>query len=95
MAKRQQNRTDRILLGIAVVLLVLGVLMVYSASSFRGAEKYGDSTQFLKQHLIRVAIGLVLLFITANIDYHRYRLVTPMMLFILTILLIAVLFGTM
>ena len=51
MQSKYKNRSDRILLIAMIFLVVLGILAVFSASSFRGAEKYGDSAYFLKMHL--------------------------------------------
>ena len=93
MRGKKTSHGDHILLGVVIVLILLGILMVYSASSFRGAETYGDSACFLKQHLIRVSIGMFLLVIAWRIDYHRYRWLTPMMLLLCFVLLVAVLFG--
>ena len=94
MGRTKKKHGDRILLGVIVILLLLGILMVYSASSFRGAEKYNDSACFLKQHLIRIFIGIFLLVTTWRIDYHRYRWITPILLLGFIILLVGVLFGT-
>lgn len=89
----QPHGMDRVLLGAVMVLLILGILGVYSASSFRGAERYDDPAVFLKQHLWRVLFGLILLFIFSKVNYHRIRWITPMLMLILTLLLIGVLFG--
>jgi len=94
MGRTKEKHGDRILLGVIVILLLLGILMVYSASSFRGAEKYNDSACFLKQHLIRILIGIFLLVAAWRIDYHRYRWITPMLLLVFIILLVGVFFGT-
>jgi len=87
-----KNRTDRILFVAMLLLVVLGILAVFSASSFRGAEKYGDSAYFLKMHLLRVCFGLILFFIAAKIDYHQLRSMTPLLLLLLWFLLMLVLF---
>lgn len=92
MNRRKKTPPDRILLAIVAVIVVMGILMVYSASSFRGAEKYNDSAQFLKNHVIRVAMGVLLLLVSFRIDYHKYRGATPLLLLMFFVLLIAVLF---
>jgi len=93
MRESEERSVDRWLLGVVMILVVLGALMVYSASSFRGAEKYGDPAQFVKNHLIRVCLGLVLLFVLSRFDYRRYRWITPLLLLMMTMLLVGVLFG--
>ena len=91
--KRGGQQYDGWVLGTVLLLLLIGVLTVYSASSFRGAEKYGDPAIFAKQHLIRAVLGLILLFFVSRIDYQRIRWITPLLLLIFSVLLIGVLFG--
>lgn len=91
--KHQNHKIDRILLGAVIAVLILGVLAVYSASSFRGAEKYGDSACFLKQHLIRVLIGMLMLLVMSGVPYEKLRAVTPPLLFLLIGMLVVVLAG--
>ena len=93
MGPGKARREDRVLLGVVVILLLLGILMVYSASSFRGAEKFGDSARFLKQHLVRVVLGFLFLLGFSKIDYHRFRWIAPVMLLFFLGLLVVVLFG--
>ena len=88
----KKNHTDRLLLVAVILLLTLGILMVYSASSVRGAEKFNDPAKFLKLHLFRVALGLFFMLIAFKIDYCLLRWVTPFFLFGLFALLIIVLF---
>jgi len=93
MEKVRKEHGDLLLVSVVIVLLILGVLMVYSASSFRGQEKYGDSATFLKSHVIRVVLGLFCLFIFSRIDYSRLRWITPFLLLLLLGLLVIALSG--
>jgi cell division protein FtsW len=82
---------DKWLLIAVFILLLIGTLMVYSASSFRGAEKYNDYARFLKQHILHVFLGILVFFILSRIDYHRLPWITPLLLLLLLILLFIVL----
>ncbi len=93
MKSHNTNKADRILFGVVLILIVIGVLMVYSASSFKGAEKFYDPTHYLKLHAVRVAIGLVFLYLFSKIDYHRFRLITPFVTLLFLIFLVIVLFS--
>ncbi|MBN2029934.1 cell division protein FtsW [bacterium] len=93
MKSTVSNREDRLLLVIVLLLVLIGILMIYSASSFRGAELYNDPTQFLKSHATRVAIGLVFLYLFSKIDYRCFRWITPMMIVLFMGLLVLVFFG--
>jgi cell division protein FtsW len=93
MSVNEVGNGDRVLLGVVVILILLGILVVYSASSFRGAEKYDDSARFLKLHLRRVLLGFLFLFCASKFDYHGFRWVTPFMFFLFFGLLVVVLLG--
>ena len=93
MGAKKVKHGDRLLLGVIAVLLIVGILMVFSASSFRGAEKYGDPACFIKNHIVRVVLGIFLLFFFSKIDYHRFRWLAPLGLLLCLMLLVGVLFG--
>ncbi|MFQ5649141.1 MAG: FtsW/RodA/SpoVE family cell cycle protein [bacterium] len=71
---------DSPLVVTVTILLVLGVVMVYSASSFKAQETYGDSHYFLKHHLYRVGVGFVLMLIVAQINYRTWLNFSPVFL---------------
>ncbi len=56
---RKLSYVDPVLLAATLALIILGMVMVYSASSPIGMERYGDGAYFLKRHLIAAAVGLV------------------------------------
>lgn len=88
---KKQKQIDRLLFGAVLALVIIGILMIYSASSIRGAEKWGDSTRFVKAHMIRVGIAVLFLMILSRIDYHHMRVFTPFLLIITLVLLVYVL----
>ena len=61
------------LFTVTVVLICIGVVMIYSASSIYSWERYNDSFFFLKRHLSFLAIGVVLSFLVMSIDYKKLR----------------------
>jgi cell division protein FtsW len=92
MQSMNKNRSDRILFVAMIFLVALGILAVFSASSFRAVEKYGDASYFLKLHLLRVGFGLIFFFVAAKIDYHQFRSLTPHLMLVLWLLLLLVFF---
>jgi cell division protein FtsW len=64
---------DLVLLIAVLVLLVLGIVMVYSASFIIGHNEYGDGSYFLLRHLTALMVGLVGLGLVAGTDYRRWR----------------------
>ncbi len=48
------------LLLVTALLVLIGVVMIYSTSAVYAQEKYGDASYFLKRHLIYLGVGLIL-----------------------------------
>lgn len=55
---------------ITAVLLCIGIVMIYSASSIYSLEHYKDSMYFLKRHLSFVLVGLLLTVLVMSFDYR-------------------------
>lgn len=85
-------RTIRINLFIVTVILIcIGVVMIFSASSIYTWERYKDSFFFLKRHLLFLLIGSVLTFLAMAIDYRILRKFAKPFLVLSAILLLLVL----
>ena len=93
MNRSETRRIDRILLVTVLALLVLGIGVIYSASSFWSADRHNDYSLYFKRHLLRVFVGLVLVAAVSQIDYRRYRELTPLLSLVVFSLLVAVFFG--
>ena len=70
-------RVDWLLIGAVAGLLVLGTLLVWSATAPRDALTGGDSTAYLRKHLVNVAIGVVLLVVVLVTDHRWVRILAP------------------
>ncbi len=83
------------LLVVTVFLVLVGLLTVYSASSFL-AQKQGLPDHFyLRQQASRALLGLLALYVMARVDYRLYaRMAWPFMGVTLFTLLLLVLPGT-
>lgn len=58
---------------IIMVLLVMGIIMMFSAGyAWAIAEGY-DGTYYVKRQFANAAVGLVLMLIASLVDYHWYR----------------------
>lgn len=74
-----ENKLNKIDLWILIPVLVLTAFslgVVYSASSSWSVMRNGDSSYLFKNHLIRAAIGVFMIFLFSRIDYRhliRYR----------------------
>ena len=68
---------DLVLLAAVAALVVLGTLLVWSATAPRDSLTGGDPTAYLRKSLVNVAIGVVLLVLVAATDHRWVRILAP------------------
>ena len=90
--KRTMGDIDYGVFYTVALLVAIGVVMVYSASSYYAMFTYKDSMFFLKRQLINVGIGIAVMMFTMSFDYHKLKKYTIAMMIICFPLLIAVFF---
>ena len=71
-------RLDWVLFGAAGLILTIGTLLVWSATSSNEILTHGDSTAYLHKHLVNIMIGLVLAAAVMATDHRWVRIVTPL-----------------
>jgi len=87
-----QTRTfDIPLLLTVVALLVLGLVMLFSASWDFSLGAYGDPMQMFNRQVIWMILGVFGAFVLARIDYHYWRKLVILAMALTIILLISVL----
>jgi rod shape determining protein RodA len=69
---------DWLLLLATTALLMIGTLLVWSATSERVDLTGGDSQAFLRRHLVNIAIGVVLSVMVAATDHRWVRILAPL-----------------
>lgn len=74
MNKISKNKGGDKLLIVAVILLaLLGMLFIYSASSFSAQKNYGDSFYFVKKQAVGVVLGIVAMVCLCLFDYNKLK----------------------
>ncbi|HID55406.1 TPA: cell division protein FtsW [Candidatus Poribacteria bacterium] len=73
LSERSGRMPDLALSSVATILIVMGLVMVYSSSSFSAFMLYGDDMLFVKRQLLAAAAGLIGLVITYVIPYRFYQ----------------------
>jgi rod shape determining protein RodA len=68
---------DWILLAATLALLVLGTMLVWSATSARSGLTGSDPQLFLRKQLVNVGLGLVLMMLVMATDHRWVRLLAP------------------
>src|SRR3989339_334290 len=91
-AKQEEgHKPDIILIASFAILLLFGLIMLTSASSSIGYEKFGDSYYFIKHQLISGLLpGIILFFIFSKIYYKHLQKIANILLFVSILLLISV-----
>ncbi|MBM3246413.1 MAG: putative lipid II flippase FtsW [Candidatus Omnitrophica bacterium] len=77
--------------SVTVILIAVGIVMIYSASSIYAWQNYKDGLFFLKRHLSFFIIGVFLAFLMMIIDYKSLKRWARPMLIASILLLILVL----
>jgi len=80
-----------VLLAIIVVLNLIGLVMVLSASTIVALDEYGSSWYYFKREVLWVALGTVAMVMALRVDYHRWRRLSGPFLVAAVALLVAVL----
>lgn len=70
---RRTAPLDYVLLGASLTLLVLGVVMVYSASTIWAEQNLGRPLYFFHRQLVWALVSLVAMAAAARLDYNRLR----------------------
>jgi cell division protein FtsW len=97
-ARADRQRSDRafaLLIAIVVVLNLIGLVMVLSASSVTALYDYGSSWYYFVRQLIWVVVGFVAFVITMQVDYRKWRrFVGPLLVLALALLVLVLVIGT-
>ena len=64
--KGKKGRMDYTLLLIVVLLVVIGLVILYSTSAYNGQVKFHDSFYYLKKQAFATVLGIVLMLLAKN-----------------------------
>ncbi|MDZ7543121.1 stage V sporulation protein E, partial [Clostridium perfringens] len=92
--KVRMKSIDYSMLCAILILLFIGVVMVYSSSSYYALyETESKSTEFFfKKEVLWTIVGIAAMIFTMSIDYHFYKRITPWLVIGTIVCLVAVLF---
>ena len=83
------HQPDYIVMGVVAIIVVFGLIMLSSVSSAISFARYESTYVYFNQQLFGFFAGLILLYITSRIDYHKYKdLALPLLVLSLTLLII-------
>ncbi|MCL1944999.1 MAG: putative lipid II flippase FtsW [Firmicutes bacterium] len=85
------NKIDRRLIVAVVVLVVFGLVMIYSASSYVAGEQYDNKFFYVINQSIAAFIGIGGLIFCTYLDYHKLQKLSIPIILLSIVLLIVVL----
>lgn len=90
----KKGQPDLLLFFVTLILLVIGLIMVLSASSYEALLNYNDALYFFKRQALFMMFGFVAMFFMMNIqvDFIK-RLSIPGVLLVVILLLLLPVFG--
>ncbi|MFD2749355.1 stage V sporulation protein E [Virgibacillus siamensis] len=78
-------------MAIILALLIIGSVMIYSASYIQAEYNFGDSFFYLKRQLLFSAVGIFAMFFIMSIPYGTWKKYSKVLLLVCFVLLLAVL----
>lgn len=76
--KIKRHYMDYSLFFTVIFLLLFGLIMVYSASSYESSLKFNDSAFYLKNQARATALGFIAMLVVSHIDYRLFRAPAPL-----------------
>ncbi|BAS27708.1 putative lipid II flippase FtsW [Limnochorda pilosa] len=73
MNREESAPLDLPLLAVSLVLLGVGLVAVFSASSVSSLVERHDATYYFKRQLLWTVAGLAAMWVMSRVDYHRLR----------------------
>ena len=90
--KKTRGKSDFILLILVLLLVVFGLVILSSTSAYNGRVKFNDPAYYLKKQLFATALGLMVMYLVSQMDYHRLAVLAPLGYLLAILLSTAVLF---
>ena len=82
---------DTVLFSVVAVLVGIGLVMIFSASSATAFATYHDATYVLKRQFMWLIVGLIAAYGAYRVDYHKLKPLAPVFLLLSILSLVAVL----
>ena len=94
MPDLKKKSYDHTLLVTLFLIMIIGLVILYSTSAYNGEVKFHDSFYYLKKQLFATGLGVVAMFVMAGTDYHFWKkFAIPAYLGAILLSIAVVLFG--
>lgn len=92
--KKKEKGADGFLIFLVLLLVVCGLIFLYSTSAYNGRVKFHDSAYYFKKQLFATSLGLMGMYLVSFMDYHFLVKMAPFFYVVSLALSLAVLlFG--
>ena len=92
MTRSKKRGYDYTLLTALFLLVLTGLIVLYSTSAYNGEIKFGDAFYYLKKQVFATCLGVVCMFFVAEMDYHIWQHVAWLCYLTAVLLSLAVMF---
>ena len=75
--KEQKRRMDGTLLILVLLLVVCGLIFLYSTSAYNGRVKFHDPAYYFKKQLFATSLGMMGMYLVSCMDYHIITRMAP------------------
>ena len=73
MIRREKGNYDYTLLVALGLIIIMGLVILYSTSAYNGEIKFHDAFYYLKKQVFATSLGIGCMFFVANMDYHMWE----------------------
>jgi cell division protein FtsW len=91
-ARRRERGVDYPLIVIVAALLLIGLMMVFSATFDLAAEEYGNPAHFFIRQVVWTVLGSVILVLLARVEYRQWRRYSIALMVLALVMLLIVFF---
>lgn len=90
-ARLKTGQPDYLIMGAVGVLVILGIIAVYSSSFALGLLEFGDANYFVVRQAAFAVIGATVAWLLMKSDYRQLRFYSPLLMLVAMVGLVAVL----
>lgn len=85
-----ERQPDYFLITIVALIVIFGLVMLSSASSVEGYQKFGDPNHFIKNQLLAFVLGIFAFVFMSRVDYRNWKKFAFPIMLVTIILLVSV-----
>jgi len=88
--KKKTNKGDYLIPFLVILLSIVGLIFIYSASNYSANATYGDAYYFVKKQALGIGVGIIAMLLIAQIDYHKLKKYALLFAIVAVVLLLAI-----